>query len=170
MMLDPNAMTIEQKKTMGLWPEPTLAAHGIIPYARRLTKRQNRPLRVLDIGTMRGENVVFLNDQLDVEYFCVIHSNSTPQIKEIYAKNTAHLSNIMEDFPKQEFDIVCIDAHSNLDKMLPKYYNYTRSGGIFCGNEHELVPVKEALGKFRRSSRIGTPINVSNECWFWIKE
>jgi hypothetical protein len=63
-----------------------------------------------------------------------------------------------------KYDVVITDGNN-----LQKDYSYLNSSGIFVGDRHNEIPVKEALGKFRREEKIGTPILVANGVFFWYK-
>ena len=183
MMLDPEFADIEQKKMFGIWPPSDMAAHGVWPYIQRLKKPT---VNILDVGCMLGENACFLIDQdsgpkKKIDHIYCMHSfghNVLPEnqdkFKAIFDKNVSTRSTderkrIVMLYPKDKVDVVCIHHNSNLDKALSDYYDAVLPNGIFCGTEHGLTEVKEALGRFRRAKKIGTPINVSNGCWFWYK-
>jgi len=63
-----------------------------------------------------------------------------------------------------KYDVVITDGNN-----LSKDYSYVNPSGIFAGNNHNDMAVKEALGKFRREGKIGIPILVANGIWFWYK-
>jgi hypothetical protein len=63
-----------------------------------------------------------------------------------------------------KYDVVITDGNN-----LSKDYSYINPSGIFVGDNHNDIPVKEALGKFRREEKIGIPIHVANGIWFWYK-
>lgn len=174
-MLNPDLFTIEQSKQMGTWPPSDIVSHGIFPYLKRL-KEEN--LRVLDVGVMKGENAIHLlslddKNKIKKVYGVVSYSDEKKEeFKEyetILKKNVENQSRFSLEYTNQHCNVVCIHAHSDLYNNLNKYYKLLKHGGIFCGNEHHLTHVKEALAKFRREIKIGTPIMVSNGCWFWIK-
>lgn len=178
MMINPEFATIEQKKQFGIWPPSDMAAHGVWPYIQRLKKPT---VNILDIGAMLGENACYLLDQdagpkKKIEHIYCIHSfgssilpEDQTTIRSVFDVNTKGRDRVSVLYPKNKLDVVCVHHKSNLDKALNDYYDSLLPNGIFCGTEHGLVEVKEALGRFRRNKKIGTPINVSNGCWFWYK-
>lgn len=175
MLMDPTQFSITQSKEMGMWPPSDLAGIGIWPYISRL--REN-DLEILDVGVMKGENAVFLLEKDTKNKIKKIYGVTSydPQRKQefenyetLLKKNTDGLARFSLDYSGQSCHVVCVHADSELDINLEKYYSVVKSNGIFCGNEHHLPRVKEALSSFRRKNKIGTPIMVSNGCWFWIK-
>jgi len=174
-MLNPDLFTIEQSKQMGTWPPSDIVAHGIFPYVKRL-KEEN--LRILDVGVMKGENayhMLTLDEKNKIKKIYGVVSYSDEKKEEfaeyetILKKNMENQTRFSMEYTNQHCNVVCIHAHSDLYNNLNKYYKILKHNGIFCGNEHNLTHVKEALVKFRRETKIGTPIMVSNGCWFWIK-
>jgi SAM-dependent methyltransferase len=174
-MLNPDLFTIEQSKQLGTWPPSDIVVHGIFPYVKRL-KEEN--LRILDVGVMKGENayhMLALDEKNKIKKIYGVVSYSDEKKEEfseyetILKKNMENQTRFSMEYTNQHCNVVCIHAHSDLYNNLNKYYKILKHNGIFCGNEHNLTHVKEALVKFRRETKIGTPIMVSNGCWFWIK-
>jgi len=62
------------------------------------------------------------------------------------------------------YDVVITDGND-----LDKDYSLVHPSGIFVGNNHNEMSVKETLAKFRRANKIGTPILVANGVFFWYK-
>lgn len=175
MLLDPTQFSITQSKEMGMWPPGDIAGIGIWPYVKRLRETN---LSILDVGVMKGENVYYLLDKdtdnkIEKIYGVVSYDQQRKQEFENYEtilkKNTDGLARFSLDYTGQPCHVVCIHADSELDTNLEKYYSVVKSNGIFCGNDHQLPRVKEALSSFRRKNKIGTPIMIANGCWFWIK-
>ena len=169
-MLNPDFFTVEQNKEMGMWPPSDIAGVGVAPYVNRLKKDE---VLVLDVGVKKGDNAVYLLEKCPkvTVYGVEIDSRDQPEITEVRTKNLKDNIRYFNSWNGDiSFDVVCIDASlSELDSNMKTFYNKLKSGGIFCGNEHHLTHVKEALGKFRRESKIGTPIHIANGAWFWIK-
>lgn len=165
MNLDPENFDIETKKQMGMFPQSDMISRGMIPYAKRI---KSDTIAIAVIGDDKGENtvdflenvakIVKVNLVVDAVEYDVLQKNLAPFKGKI-------------DFwltKDKQRDIVCIDRSVCTEENLIKYYENVKHGGIFCGNGHEHVDVKEALTKFRRQSKIGTPIQVSNRSiWFW---
>lgn len=169
--MDPELFSIAQAKEVGLWPPGNIVAHGVLPYILRL-KTNN--LAILDVGCMKGENAIYMlekDTKLKIEkiYGIVSVEEGKQDYKDILKQNTKDNTRFTLNYKDQPVDVVCIHSQSDLDNTLEKYYDKVKSHGIFCGNEHGTIRVREALGRFRRNKKIGTPINVSNDCWFWYK-
>lgn len=167
MMLDPNTFTIDQSKNMGLWPTPDLCATSMYPYIKRMSNKVN----VVDVGTMKGENAVrFIELDMNNKIDTIFSIKTCDDYDDLMEKNLkAHYGKVIMMDPKEPVDLVCINSKTDLDKTLKKYYDLVKSNGIFCGNNHSEEKVKQALIKFRRENRIGTPISVAHDCWFWYK-
>lgn len=180
---DPTTLPIKEKQVMGLWPPSAdNIADSIYPYIKRLKKEK---VTILDVGTGLGENAYRLlelddaNSKIEQLYTVNLPVNNlelekTKQLS-IAQKNLEDkdVEFVFEDkqIRNKKFDVVFINADlKNLDTAMVKYYDYCDHNGIYCGNNHHTTHVKEALTKFRRGSKIGTPIQVSNRlCWFWWK-
>jgi len=173
--LNPELLSISKSKEMGIWSPGGLSSFGVLPYIKRLPKPK---INILDVGAEKGENAFFLldsdkNDKIemvygvqivgDADYSGLLHEN----LKDFSSKFKV----VDQDFQKTGFDVVCVNTSGksafDLDMMFNLYYDYTKSGGIFCGNNHATPVVKEALGRLRRAKRIGQPINVSFDNFFW---
>jgi hypothetical protein len=169
-MINPDFFTIKQSQEMGTWPPSNLVAHGISPYIGRHKKGD---LVILDVGVMKGENAFMLlsNDtkkKIKMVYGVISYGKDAPDYINILLENMKDESRfIVEVAENRKADVVCIHAQSDLYNNLHKYYDMVEHGGIFCGNEHGSTHVKEQLNKFRREKKIGTPINVANDTYFW---
>jgi len=175
MLLDPTQFSITQSKEMGIWPPSDIVAHGIWPYIKRL-KETN--LIVLDVGVMKGENAAYLlekdtDKKIEKIYGVVSYDPKRKEefegYKAVLERNVAGLERLSISDYSGSAHVVSVHVDSDLDSNLEKYYTAVKSNGIFCGNEHDQSRVKTALWNFRRKNKIGTPIMVSNGCWFWIK-
>jgi len=82
--------------------------------------------------------------------------------KSLQSLDTCAKLDFYED--RTTYNVVITD-----NEDLSKDYSMLESHGIFCGNDHNTIPVKEKLGKFRREEKIGTPILVANGIYFWYK-
>ena len=170
---------IENLKMFGMWPHQNFISRGIVPYIKRIGKDK---VYVAVIGDLKGESIVDMLETCDkIEKIYVINKyegDDAETIKSIFAKNTKNLKgklvmkNSIEELKSKENlpDVVCVnDITCTVDNLLLSY-EITPSNGIFCGNGHETLKVKTALTEFRRQSKIGTPIQVSNRAiWFWNK-
>lgn len=177
-MADPTVMPIEQKKLMGLWPPSAdNIADSLYPYIKRMKKEK---VSILDVGTGLGENA-YRFFELDKEngkiggYVTLDIPLNIPASPETTKSNLEGLGVEFVpagvDIGNSLFDVVFINADLKpLDKCMVKYYDNCDHHGIYCGNNHHTTHVKEALSKFRRGKKIGTPISISNRlCWFWWK-
>jgi hypothetical protein len=174
--MNPDLFTIEQSKQMGTWPPSNLVSHGISPYVSRQKKDD---LIIFDVGVMKGENAFMLlskDEKKKIKTIYGIPSCAKDKETEFAEYEKLALENLKGESrfelkkiisAHKKADIICIHSQSDLEKNLFDYYDRVESGGIFCGNEHGSSHVKEALSKFRREKKIGTPISVANDCWFW---
>lgn len=170
-IMNPDLFTVEQQKQMGIWPPSDIVSHGVWPYIKRL-KEEN--LRVLDVGVMKGENAIHLlsldeSKKIKKVYGVISYTEDKKEYESVLKKNVEGLDRFSLDYNNQNCNVICINAYSDLYNNMKKYYPLLKQNGIFCGNEHNLTQVKEALSKFRREAKIGTPIMVSNGCWMWYK-
>lgn len=167
---DPELFTIKQKKDFGLWPPSAdNIADSIYPYVKRM-RQEN--VKLLLVGDTLGEDAVrFL--ELDtvgkIKRIDILNPTNSDTIRANISET--HKIELVETGEGKEYDLVFIDSENKLlDEVMKANYNSVKSHGIFCGNNHHKTYVKEALVKFRRGTKIGTPIMVSNRlCWFWIK-
>ena len=170
MILDPTLFSITQSKEMGLWPPSDTTSHGIIPYMKRMKSQE---LIVLDVGIMKGENSYHLIESvpnIKTVYGIISYEDGFAHdgYEDLVKRNLTGNEKFSLDYDDREVDVVCFHHNAN-PNVLSKYYEKLKSNGIFSGSEHSLTKVKEFLSKFRRGNKIGTPINVSNGCWFWVK-
>lgn len=167
MFLNPEQFSITQSKEMGLWPPSDLCATSMISYIKRMPNKVN----ILDVGTMKGENAyrfIELDEKNKIDTIFTI--KTTDEYNDLMDTNLkAHYGKVIFSEPKEPVDLVCINSNTDLDNTLKKYYDLVKSNGIFCGNNHSDSKVKDALNKFRRENRIGTPISVAYDTWFWYR-
>lgn len=169
---DPELFEIEQLKAMGMWPSTTMTSRGIIPYVNRMRVEK---LRITVVGDLKGDTTVDLLENCPkITRIFVVNNYEDDEKSQAYKKlfevNTKAYKDKIRFKSDRESSVVCIDQSACTSDNLKLYYNLLKSGGIFCGNGHEYVPVKDELSKFRREVKIGTPIQVSNRAvWFWIK-
>jgi hypothetical protein len=168
---NPEFFEIEQLKAMGMWPNSTMISRGIIPYVNRL---RNDKIKITIVGDIKGESTYDILENCPKVFHVHTVNDFNIEDGELY-KNlfTANIKSHKEKVKfrdDRESDVVCIDQRVCSVENLVKYYELTKSGGIFCGNGHEITNVKEQLGLFRRQVKIGTPIMISNRSvWLWIK-
>jgi ribosomal protein L7Ae-like RNA K-turn-binding protein len=166
--MNPEFFDIEEKKTFGLWPHDQLISVGINPYVKRI--REDK-IAMAIIGDLRGESTVhFLENSSKIVKINVVNNYAEEHLKELFNKNTeGYKSKIDFGLSKdKKRDIVCIDKDACNPENLELYYQNVKQGGIFCGNGHDSIEVKQALNDFRRKVKIGTPIQVCHRTiWFW---
>lgn len=167
--MNPELLSITQSKELGIWAPGNLSSFGVLPYIKRLKKPK---IRILDVGVDRGENAFLLFDSNrgnKIEKIVGIkYSDEFDSLLEINLKDYEERFSLELDDSK--FDVVCINtgtSKENLDKVFDMYYDRVNSNGIFCGNNHSQIYVKESLSKLRRNKKIGIPINVSFDNFFW---
>ena len=167
MLINPEQFSIIQSKEMGMWPSSDLIAFSMYPYIKRMSQKVN----ILDVGTMKGENAYRFSELDDKNKIDTIFTiKTTDEYDDLVDANLkAHYGKVIFSEPKEPVEIVCINSNTDLDTTLKKYYDLVKSSGIFCGNNHSDSKVKDALNKFRRENRIGTPISVAYDVWFWYR-
>lgn len=170
--LNPELFSITQSKEMGLWPPGDTVSIGVFPYIERLKVES---VKILDVGCMKGENAVHLcelDTKKKIKQIDLVVSGGQKEFESVLQENIKgnnRIKVLISDV-SDEYDVVCIHGNAkNLPKTMRKYYSKLKSNGIFCGNAHADVQTKVALNTFRREDRIGTPIMVSKDCWFWVK-
>lgn len=167
MFLNPEQLSIIQSREMGIWPPSDLTATSMYPYIKRMPNKVN----ILDVGTMKGENAyryIELDEKNKID--TIFSIKTTDEYNDLVDTNLkAHYGKVIMMEPKEPVDLVCINSNTDLDNTIKKYYDLVKSNGIFCGNNHSDSKVKDALNKFRRENRIGTPISVAYDVWFWYR-
>jgi hypothetical protein len=169
---DPDFFEIDQLKGMNMWPASTMTSRGVIPYVKRM---RTDKVKVTVVGDFRGDTVRDILDSCpNVFRVYVVNQYADDEksqaYKSLFESNTKMYKDKIRYKSDRESDLVCIDQSACTSDNLALYYKLVKSGGIFSGNGHEYVPVKDELNKFRREVKIGTPIQVSNRAvWFWYK-
>ena len=168
MFLDPDNFTIKQRKEFGMWPDADMISLGLIPYIKRI---RSETVTIMIVGDHKGENIVNLVENVKkISRITVLNKNATEEEKKVFDENTKEISIISYDVITEPTDVVCVLENACTEENLVLLYEAVKSGGIFCGGGHETVKVKEELTRFRRNSRIGTPILISNRAiWFWYR-
>ena len=168
--MDPEYFTIEQRKEFNMWPDGDLISRGILPYVKR---HRSNELTITIKNDLKGENIVDLLDncpKISRIYYSNDYEGIDERILAAFNKNISGYLSKVKEVKGKKVDIVCIEKSACTPEKLALYYESVKTGGIFCGNGHESAEVKNALQIFRRSNKIGTPIDVSNRAiWFWIK-
>jgi hypothetical protein len=186
MFADPTLMPIEEKRIMGMWPpSKDNIADSLYPYVKRM---KDEKVKILLVGDVMGENAVRfleLDNSNKIEYINLWKGelrylpDHLAQFNDALNKNLKQYSEkiVFPDALQKKYNLVFVDSEElNTDNkdlqiaQLVDAYKRVEQGGIICGNNHHKDYVKLALSNFRRSEKIGTPIQVSNRlCWFWIK-
>ena len=172
--MDPDLFDIERKKLFHLWPDVETISYSIAPYINRF--KQDKAAIVI-VNDLKGENASDFLDKCDrIVRVNVVneYDNENPDVevmKDIFNKNTEKFKDkIVQGFQIKDRDVVCIDKSACTVEKLELYYKAVKSGGIFCGNGHDTMAVKQALSSFRRKNKIGSPILIANKVtWFWYK-
>lgn len=165
-LLDPTKFTAVQLKQLGMWPPPNNAGVAIAPYVRRM----NRLVDVLVIGAEKGESIVYLCDNCP-NINLIYGLSHTNEHDELLVANIGDNSKVKRDYDGQKADIVIINVlPETTTEQLAQYYEKVKDGGYIVGDHHNEGYVKDALHKFRRSAKIGHPINIVEKViWFWKK-
>jgi SAM-dependent methyltransferase len=165
-MIDPDKLTVREKKLLGMWPPQDSVAHAITPYIKRMSGE----IDVLDIGVGKGENIVYLHENAPniSKIYGLSHSN---EFEEILVRNMEGLDKVDRQYDHRQTSVVMVSMNDAVNaELLSMYYAKVKPSGIFAGDFHTEPYVKEALSKFRRKDKIGHPIQVVNRTiWFWKK-
>ena len=169
--MNPEHFDIENMKLFGMWPHTNLISRSIVPYINRLAKEK---VNVVVEGDFKGESVADMLDNCKKINQIFVHNKYTGDdadlLQAIFKKNTKPYSDRIVYETTEQADVVCINDTACTPEILEMGYASTPSRGIFCGNGHDTAKVKQALVDFRRSNKIGTPIQVCNaSIWFWYK-
>lgn len=175
---DPTLLPVEEKKTLGVWETVTFA-ESIYPYLKRM---KHKSVRILDVNCSLGETAYRLLElDKNINKIKEIHCLPQDPTNETLIKNIEDSKKYVSLGGAQivtevsgPYDLVFLNALScpkdKLVSLLARIYKEVNPSGIFAGNEHRTTEVKEALGEFRRSNKIGTPIMIANkDYWFWYK-
>lgn len=164
--IDPNKLTVEEKKLMGMWPDPNLIGSAIAPYI----KRMQGEVDVLDIGVGKGENIYYLNEHVTniTKIYGLSHDE---KYEDILQKNMHKLTKVSRSYENQQVSVVIVNMNeSTTDEQLKLYYDKVKQNGYFVGDMHDKDFTKDVLTKFRRNEKIGNPIQIVNKTiWFWKK-
>lgn len=166
MFMDPEFFTIEQRKQFDMWPDADMISQAMIPYIKRLGKDG---VQITLKNDLKGESIYdILESCKNVSKIYI--SNEESDFKTVFDENTKNFADKVKKVKGKKVDLVGVDKTACTSETLELYYDSVRPGGIFCGNGHELVSVKEQLSLFRKKNRIGTPVMVSNRSvWFWYR-
>lgn len=173
MLINPDFFSVSQSKEMGLWPPgESNFVKGMYPYVKKINSES---IKILDVGCMKGEVSIYMleiDTSNKIEKIDLIVSGGQKEFVQILSDNIKDIEKLkmLQDVSDVEYDVVMINsACENLEKTMRKYYHKVKKNGLFCGNNHDDIKVKNALTTFRREDRIGIPINVSIGSWFWYK-
>lgn len=172
MQIDPNKITVSEKKVLGLWPPADSLAKAIAPYLRRLkTENSTSPYPdVLDIGVGNGENIVYLFDNVpNIEWIYGLSHNR--DYEDLILKNISDIPKVKRNYQGEMVDCILIDVTDTLTTSdLVMYYSKLNKGGYIVGNKHTDPRLKTVLNDFRKASKITVPIQViSKNYWMWKK-
>ena len=172
--MNPDFFEIDRLIPLGMWPRSTMTSRGLIPYVNRMASREEK-IKITIVGDLKGESVVDLLENCPKIFRVYVvneyeDNEEGQKLKKLFDKNTEKYKDKIKFMADRQSNFVCIERESCTPENLEKYYSLVRIGGIFAGNGHEYVDVKESLGKFRRDVKIGTPVLISNRAtWFWHK-
>lgn len=167
MLGDPDLFPIEHLRPMGMWPQVTMTSRGIIPYIKRI---KSDKVKITIVGDSKGDSIVDILESCPNVFRIYAINKEDTKYSKLFEQNIQNFKNKIKFLSDRESDVVCIDGSMCSPEALESFYDLVKPNGIFCGNCHEDVSVKDALNTFRRNKRIGTPIQVSNRTvWFWYK-
>jgi hypothetical protein len=177
---DPEFFDIRTSKQMGMWPGPNQMSIGINPYINRM--KESKP-SVLLYGVLKGDDIIDILEKTNAVIFTYEKFKDQDEKATLY--NTTLKNNLKdhEELCKNRinavtdlsrymkyFDVVLVNMDECLEFDLKLAYDTAKTKGIFGGNLHDTVRVKDILNKFRRENRIGTPISIAHKSiWFWYK-
>lgn len=163
--MNPEDFPIQQKIELGLWPDTQIISYSLVPYINRM--KQDK-ITIMIVGDSKGESAYdFLTRCPKVVKISCVENDE--QYKSVFETNTKAFGDKVSTDEIGQTELVCL-VGTLTDDRLKKYYPFVKSGGIFAGNNHELAETKEHLNKYRRFTKIGTPILVANKTtWFWNK-
>lgn len=172
-MFDPDFFTIDQAKKMNIWPPSELIANGLYPYIKRMKEDK---VTIIEVGVLKGENIYrFLELDKENNKIAHIHGHTISCPKEYNEIRATNLKDVGFDkvtlsMGPEKVDVVCIDYRALLDTVLKSYYHNVKVGGYISGNNYSNPDVRNAIKQFRSDNKIGSPILLAKETWFWKKE
>lgn len=166
--MDPDFLNINQKRDINLWPDTSLVSRCVIPYINRM---KQETVTVTIVGDDRGESTYdILKECPKVSRVAVVDYEYDSRFKELREQNVASVREKISYDTIGQTEVVCVVGKACTFDNLNKFYSFVKSGGIFAGSNHDYPQIKEALNKFRRHVKIGTPIQIAHRTnWFWNK-
>jgi ADP-heptose:LPS heptosyltransferase len=162
-MIDPTNCTVKQAKALGLWPSQIVA-----PFLTPYLKRIKRDIEILDIGVHKGENIVYLHENVpNIKTIYGLSLNA--DYESVLVPNMQGLTKVSQTYDGRQVDVVIAEMSESITaEVLLRYYEKVKVGGFFAGDKHEHHFTKDALVHFRRSAKVSTPVQVlDKQYWFW---
>lgn len=183
-MFDPKFYTIEEQKSVGLWPLSYLSGHVMVPYI----KRMKSPVVGLEIGVLKGETARIILDACPnvakyygvdpyEPYYDVDHQKTKEDMDAFRAAAEVNLSGysqyeLVQTVP-EKVDFILIDGKHTYDQVskdLDLYYPFLKEGGIIFCHDYNNSEVNKAVKDWRRANKVSQPILVApNFIWMWYK-
>lgn len=165
--IDPRKLSIKDKELLGMWP-PSSDSIGvaIAPYIRRM----RGDVDVLDIGVGPGETIAYLHEHTqNVKTFYGLSHNA--DYEDAIEVNLNGLDRVSRKYDGQQTAVVIVNMNESITpELLALYYEKVKPTGYFVGDLHTEPYVKEVLNKFRRTAKIGNPVQIIHKnVWFWVK-
>lgn len=187
-------MTIKDMKNLGMWPLSYMPVLKLVPYIKRLGSN----LKVLEIGTGKGETAAYLLETLPQISSLVtidpyktyanwngivpedelkIHREISEKNLEPYGDRVVRVyqksKDVVDTFEDGSFDFIFVDGGDRTavyTQDLISYYPKLRVGGVFSGNNYQMDTVREAIDAFQKESKVRIPLGrVEPFGWFWVK-
>lgn len=175
-----------------LTPKPIVIqpADELGPYHRAEALRsllmKHKPKRCVEVGSDAGAGAVFIAKHIkewDGRLFCVDPWTDDVGRYERFCTNIwaygmqdivtpVRLSSVAAALKTNDLvDLVYIDADHSYEMVsldLQHWYPHVKSGGVICGDDYGMRPVREAWGKFAED--IGLKIDSRDQVVFGVKE
>lgn len=186
---------ITQMKAEGNWPLRWTSAIGLVEKISHL----GPDVVGCELGTSYGFNLVYFLENLTnikkvyaidpyMPYFDgpsgLVPKDVMDKVKELFLINTEPYKDkvvfinktgddAVADIPDNSLDYIFIDGDHSYEAVtndLKNYFSKVKVGGIFSGHDYSWPGVTKAVGEFRDSNNISTPIQFcANDVWYWIK-
>lgn len=186
--------TVKTIKESGKWPLDFLSAYGMMPYL----KRHGENLVGIEIGVLKGENIVMLLEELpniakiigidpfvehtdqnttrsqeDMDKYAKIAAENLKPHKKRYVPIKKSSADAAADIDDESVDFVLLDgdhSYEGIKADLTAYYPKLKKGGHMFIHDCYSQDVLQAIHEYRDENRLRMPLNMSkNFVNFWTK-